>query len=46
LRERGFSRGEIAAICGIGEEAVKSRLARGEATFVAAYHRLERNLVR
>jgi RNA polymerase sigma factor (sigma-70 family) len=46
LRERGFTRSEIAEICGIGDEAVKSRLARGEATFVAAYHRLERDLLR
>jgi RNA polymerase sigma factor (sigma-70 family) len=46
LRERGFNRSEIAQICGVGEEAVKSRLARGEANFSAAYHRLERNLLR
>jgi RNA polymerase sigma-70 factor (ECF subfamily) len=46
LRERGFSRGEIAEICGVGEEAVKSRLSRGDANFIAAYHRLERNLLR
>lgn len=41
LRERGFSRHEIAEICGIGEEAVKSRLARGASAFVTAYRRLE-----
>ncbi len=46
LRERGFSRREIAAICGVSEEAVKSRLSRGESNFVAAYRRLERGLKR
>lgn len=44
LRERGFSRREIAEICGVSEEAVKSRLARGESNFVAAYRRLDRGL--
>jgi RNA polymerase sigma-70 factor (ECF subfamily) len=46
LRERGFSRREIAAICGLSEEGTKSRLARGEANFVAAYQRLERGASR
>jgi RNA polymerase sigma factor (sigma-70 family) len=46
LRERGFSRREIAAICGLTEEGAKSRLARGEANFIAAYRRLERGLSR
>jgi RNA polymerase sigma-70 factor, ECF subfamily len=46
LRERGFSRREIAAICGLSEEGAKSRLMRGEASFIAAYRRLERGLSR
>lgn len=46
LRERGFSRREIATICGVSEEGVKSRLARGEASFIAAYRRLERGMSR
>jgi RNA polymerase sigma-70 factor (ECF subfamily) len=46
LRERGFSRREIAAICGLTEAGAKSRLARGEANFIAAYRRLERGLSR
>lgn len=46
LRERGFSRREIAAICGLSDEGAKSRLARGEASFIAAYRRLERGLSR
>jgi len=46
LRERGFSRREIAAVCGLSEEGAKSRLARGEASFIAAYRRLERGLPR
>jgi RNA polymerase sigma factor (sigma-70 family) len=44
--ERGFSRIEIAKMTKVGEEAVKSRLARGRANFIAAYHRLERGLAR
>src|SRR5438552_1665254 len=36
----GFSRREIADMLGIGEEAVKSRLARGRRNFAAAYRRL------
>ncbi len=40
----GFSRAEIAQMSGVGDEAVKSRLARGRANFIAAYHRLERGL--
>jgi len=46
LRERGFTRDEIAEMSGVSPETVKSRLARGEANFVAAYRRLERGLVR
>jgi len=42
----GFSRGEIAAMLGTGEETVKSRLARGRKNFIAAYRRLERGLAR
>ncbi len=42
----GFSRAEIAAMRGVGEEAVKSRLARGRRDFMAAYRRLERGLAR
>jgi RNA polymerase sigma-70 factor (ECF subfamily) len=44
--ERGFSRIEIAKMTKVGEEAVKSRLARGRANFIAAYRRLERGLAR
>jgi RNA polymerase sigma-70 factor (ECF subfamily) len=40
----GFSRAEIAALTGISEEGVKSRLARGRSNFVAAYRRLDRGL--
>ena len=40
--QQGFSRREIAAIAGISEEGVKSRLARGRVNFMAAYRRLER----
>ena len=46
LRERGFSRREIAVICGLSEDGAKSRLSRGEASFIAAYRRLERGLSR
>ena len=42
----GFSRTEVAAMTGVSEEGVKSRLARGRANFVAAYQRLERGLAR
>jgi RNA polymerase sigma-70 factor (ECF subfamily) len=35
--QEGFSRREAADLLGIGEEAVKSRLARGRVSFVAAY---------
>jgi RNA polymerase sigma-70 factor (ECF subfamily) len=42
LRERGFSRREIATICGLTEDGAKSRLARGETSFISAYRRLER----
>ncbi len=38
--EAGFSRREIAAMEGIGEEAVKSRLARGREAFARAYARI------
>lgn len=40
----GFTRAEIAQMSGVTEEAVKSRLARGRANFIAAYRRLERGL--
>ena len=40
----GLSRREIARLLGIGEEAVKSRLARGRLNFAAAYRRIERGL--
>lgn len=33
---------EIPDITGVGEEAMKSRLARGRANFIAAYRRLDR----
>lgn len=42
----GFHRDEIAALHGVSEETVKSRLARGRANFIAAYRRLERGLAR
>ncbi|MDQ2914088.1 MAG: sigma-70 family RNA polymerase sigma factor [Chloroflexota bacterium] len=42
----GFERKEIAAMLGLSEEAVKSRLARGRKDFMAAYRRLERGLAR
>jgi RNA polymerase sigma-70 factor, ECF subfamily len=42
----GFSRSEIAVMLGLGDEAVKSRLARGRKSFMAAYSRLEREVVR
>lgn len=38
--QEGFSRREAATLLGIGEEAVKSRLARGRVSFVAAYDRI------
>jgi RNA polymerase sigma-70 factor (ECF subfamily) len=44
--QSGFSRAEVASLTGVGEEAVKSRLARGRANFIAAYQRLERGLAR
>ncbi len=40
----GFTRDEIAHMSGVTDEAVKSRLARGRANFIAAYGRLERGL--
>ncbi|MGH2452034.1 MAG: RNA polymerase sigma factor [Candidatus Limnocylindria bacterium] len=40
----GFTRREIAAMLGISEETVKSRIARGRLNFTAAYRRLERGL--
>lgn len=40
----GRSRSEIAAMLGLSEEGVKSRLARGRLNFAAAYRRLERGL--
>jgi RNA polymerase sigma-70 factor (ECF subfamily) len=46
LRERGFTRREIAEICCKSEQAIKSRLARGEANFLAAYQRIERGFAR
>ena len=42
----GFSRAEIAAMQGTGEETVKSRLSRGRKNFMAAYRRIERGLAR
>jgi len=44
FHQQGFSRAEIAQITGLGEEGVKSRLARGRTNFIAAYQRLERGL--
>lgn len=38
--DSGFSRHEIAEMQGIGEEAVKSRLARGRVAFARAFTRL------
>jgi len=40
----GFTRHEIAQMSGVSDEAVKSRLGRGRANFIAAYRRLERGL--
>lgn len=40
----GFTRREIAQMSGVTDEAVKSRLGRGRANFIAAYRRLERGL--
>jgi RNA polymerase sigma-70 factor (ECF subfamily) len=42
----GFARREIAAMLGLSEETIKSRLARGRRDFMAAYRRLERGLAR
>jgi RNA polymerase sigma-70 factor (ECF subfamily) len=44
--QSGFSRVEVAALTGVSEEGVKSRLARGRVNFIAAYRRLERGLAR
>jgi RNA polymerase sigma factor (sigma-70 family) len=44
--DSGFKRAEIAALLGLSEETVKSRLARGRKSFMAAYRRLERGLAR
>jgi RNA polymerase sigma-70 factor, ECF subfamily len=44
--QSGFSRLEVAALTGVSEEGVKSRLARGRLNFIAAYRRLERGLAR
>lgn len=44
--DAGFGRAEIAAMHGVSEETVKSRLARGRKSFIAAYRRLERGLRR
>jgi RNA polymerase sigma-70 factor, ECF subfamily len=41
---QGFSRREVAQLLGVGEETVKSRIARGRLNFTAAYNRLERGL--
>ena len=38
--DAGFSRAEIAMMAGIGEEAVKSRLARGRERFIREFERL------
>ena len=38
--DAGFSRREIAEMDGVGEEAVKSRLARGREAFARAYERI------
>jgi RNA polymerase sigma factor (sigma-70 family) len=40
----GFTRAEIAAMHGVSEETVKSRIARGRKAFVASYRRLERGV--
>lgn len=42
----GFSTGEIAAMLGLSEETVKSRITRGRHNFIAAHRRLERGLAR
>ena len=44
--DSGFKRAEIAALLDVSEETVKSRLARGRKSFMAAYRRLERGLAR
>jgi RNA polymerase sigma-70 factor (ECF subfamily) len=44
--DSGFKRTEIAVLLGVSEETVKSRLARGRQSFMAAYRRLERGLAR
>ena len=38
--QEGFSRREAAAVRGVSEETVKSRLARGRVAFIAAYDEL------
>lgn len=44
--DHGFARSEVATLLGVSEETVKSRLARGRRSFIAAYRRLERGLAR
>src|SRR5438105_4816065 len=41
---QGLNRREVAALLGVSEEAIKSRLARGRLNFAAAYRRLDRGL--
>lgn len=42
--QAGFSRAEIARMDEVTEEAIKARLNRGRANFIAAYRRMERGL--
>lgn len=44
--QSGFDRAEIAAMHGVAEETVKSRIARGRKNFIASYRRLQRGLAR
>ena len=44
--QSGFTRAEIAEMHGLSEDGVKSRLARGRRSFIAAYRRLQRGYAR